>query len=822
NVDLNPEFKSPVQVNENVTFKVQLPKDATGTINVITRMVTYSVELVNGSANITVPGYPLAQSYSPSISYSGDDRYNANSTPVNLVVIKVSDYNLTVNVSDINVGQVEVVNITLPADATEDILIYGNFSERTYSQHINDGNVSFNITDLAAGTYNITVLYQGFNKYESKNVTKTFTVSKVNSTIAIELVGRTIVVSLPDDATGNVSISIGDINENVTIVNGKAILDISNVYPDEYGVTASYAGDGKYLENATYKTITLPKVTDYLINVTVSDIIVGENATVIVNLPTDANGYANITVNNTSYNNIEVKNGIAKLNVSKLSVGDYLVKVNFTDNKYALNYNSTTFRVNKIKTILTPVITVEGRNITVVVGITENATGNITIYVDNVPKDCEIIDNKVTLTLNNTMPGDHLIKAYYDGDVNHTSAETSFYAVTVNKISDYDLIIDLTNIITVIENNTITVTFPDEASGRVTFNYNEEFIDTEINTDTHTATVTLPWLKEGQYDVYISYSDALYDYVENSTSFTVVKLNTTIDVEVNNITKELSEIINITLNETATGDLYINVNGTVYHVTLDDGGKANLTLINLADGNYTAVVSYNGDDFFNVNSTTVYFTVSKMPLNITINASNIIVGNVLAIKFNMSREITDLVTVQVGETNYTTFVYKGNGSLDVYNLTVGDYDIIVYYAGSEDYLNVSNKTNISVIGKKASSINVTVADITVGENITVYVNATKGINGPVYVTIGGLAYTRNLVDGEVNFTVSNLTARDYVISAFFMGNDEFDLCNTTSNFTVHKKNPTLDLSVSDIDISQLVNVSVKVPKDATGHVLINI
>ena len=258
--------------------------------------------------------------------------------------------------------------------------------------------------------------------------------------------------------------------------------------------------------------------------------------------------------------------------MSKLSVGDYLVKVNFTDNKYALNYNSTTFRVNKIKTVLTPAITVEGRNITVVVGITENATGNITIYVDNVPKDCEIIDNKVTLTLNNTMPGDHLIKAYYDGDVNHTSAETSFYAVTVNKISDYDLIIDLTNIITVIENNTITVTFPDEASGRVTFKYNEEFIDTEINTDTHTATVTLPWLKEGQYDVYISYSDALYDYVENSTSFTVVKLNTTIDVEVNNITKELSEIINITLNETATGDLYINVNGTVYQVTLDDGG----------------------------------------------------------------------------------------------------------------------------------------------------------------------------------------------------------------------------------------------------------
>ena len=106
--------------------------------------------------------------------------------------------------------------------------------------------------------------------------------------------------------------------------------------------------------------------------------------------------------------------------------------------------------------------------------------------------------------------------------------------------------------------------------------------------------------------------------------------------------------------------------------------------------------------------------------------------------------------------------------------------------------------------------------------LLVYVNTTDKINGLVYVTIGGLAYTHNLVDGKVNFTVSGLIARDYTVSAFFMGDDEFNLCNDTSHFTVHKKNTPIELVISDIDISQMVNVSVKVPKDATGYVLINI
>ncbi|SDA39254.1 Ig-like domain-containing protein, partial [Methanobrevibacter millerae] len=773
-VVLDPEYKNPVEVGENVTFKVQLPKDATGTITFVSRGVSTTKNLVNGSANLTIIGYPVAQQYSPSISYSGDDRYNPASLALNITVVKVKDYILDFNVSDINVGQIEIVNITLPEDATDDVLIFGNFSQRTYSQAINKGFVSFNIADLAAGTYNITVLYQGYNKYESKNLTKTFKVSKVNSTIAIEFVNNTIVVSVPKDATGNVLINIKTtISKNVTIDNGKATLDVSNVYPGPYVVYVNYYGDGKYFANTTSKSIVIPPTNDYLLNVTVEDIIIGENATVIVRLPKDAIGFVNITIDKGNPQKAEVKNGIATLNVPDLKVGDHDVSINFTDAKYRFKSNSTVFTVFKIKTVLSPSVSIENRSVNITVYITDGATGNITIYVDNVPHSCEIIGNKAVLPIE-LMPGDHSSRVNYAGDENHTDAITSAFIIGIDKISDYELSIDLENLITVIENNTITVTFPEYAKGEVTIYVNGEEFDVTINTNTHKAVLILPWMKEGNYTVYVPYSDSIYDFKEATNNFTVIKLNTTVDVDVDDITKDMSEIINITLNENVTGEMLINVSGTVYYKYLE-GGITNLTLSNLEEGVYNVTVMYLGDDFFNENFAVVNFTVYKLTTDIIINASDIIVGHNLDMTITLSSNITDLIIVDVGGTNYTTFAYKGIANLTVSGLAAGDYNITAYYAGDNNYYPATNVTNVTVFSKKSSNITVSVADITVGDNITVNVNTSEPINGPVYVTIAGVAYTETLVDGKVSFNVSDLIARDYHVSAFFMGDDVYDL-----------------------------------------------
>ena len=99
-------------------------------MSVTSRGVTYTAELVNGTANVTILGYPLSSTYSPSISYTGDEKYNPYSGTITITTHKVSDYNITVEVSNITVDDTELVNITLPSDVTEDVLISGNFSEK--------------------------------------------------------------------------------------------------------------------------------------------------------------------------------------------------------------------------------------------------------------------------------------------------------------------------------------------------------------------------------------------------------------------------------------------------------------------------------------------------------------------------------------------------------------------------------------------------------------------------------------------------------------------------------------------------------------------
>lgn len=107
-----------------------MPADATGNITITSLGVSFTGKLVNGSVNITINGYPVESLYSPFISYTGDDKYFSNTTTATVNVTKVTDYDLNVTVANITVDQNETVNITLPKDVAEGVLISGNFSRQ--------------------------------------------------------------------------------------------------------------------------------------------------------------------------------------------------------------------------------------------------------------------------------------------------------------------------------------------------------------------------------------------------------------------------------------------------------------------------------------------------------------------------------------------------------------------------------------------------------------------------------------------------------------------------------------------------------------------
>ena len=78
----------------------------------------------------------------------------------------------------------------------------------------------------------------------------------------------TVLVVVPNNATGNVTIKVGDKQFNATVVNGTATVELVDVAPGDYEVDVTYSGDDNYNATSTKANITAPKY-DSSINITV-------------------------------------------------------------------------------------------------------------------------------------------------------------------------------------------------------------------------------------------------------------------------------------------------------------------------------------------------------------------------------------------------------------------------------------------------------------------------------------------------------------------------------------------------------------------------
>ena len=134
----------------------------------------------------------------------------------------------------------------------------------------------------------------------------------------------------------------------------------------------------------------------------------------------------------------------------------------------------------------------------------------------------------------------------------------------------------------------------------------------------------------------------------------VVKLNTTIDANAT------VNIVNVTVNENATGFITVTFMGRNYTEIIKNG-KVSIELPYKA-GTYNNVgVYYSGDEHFNANSTNITVVIPENIITVSVNDT--VYGE----------NATVLVTVPVGSTgNVTIFVdgsEYGNATIDVVTLS---------------------------------------------------------------------------------------------------------------------------------------------------------
>ena len=108
------------------------------------------------------------------------------------------------------------------------------------------------------------------------------------------------------------------------------------------------------------------------------------------------------------------------------------------------------------------------------------------------------------------------------------------------------------------------------------------------------------------------------------------------------------------------------------------------------------------------------------------------------------------------------------------------------------------------------------------EDVVVYVNVTEGATGNVTIVIAGDTYTKSLNNSKANFTISGLIARDYHITAYYLGDDYYLDSDSTAEFSVNKKPTSINATAKDIYSGESTVISVNITAGATGVVLIDI
>ena len=801
-----------ITVGDPAVIKVTVPEDATGNVTVTIGNITRTVPIAGGENEIIVPGVPVGD-YDVKVTYNGDDKYLPANTTTPLSVKPAETDPADIKVVDQGNGTVVVV---VPKDATGNVTITINGTN--YTAPVVNGTATFDLTNETPGTYDITATYSGDENYTSAATNGTVTIPKHPTPMSIEVnatvVGNVtkVIVSVPENVTGNVTVEIDGKTYSVKPVDGKAVFEIEGLTAGNKTVVASYAGDDSYLANSTTAQFKVDKVASS-VNVTGDVIKVDETATIVIEGPSDYNGTAVVTIDGKDYS-VNVTNGAGQLKVDGLANGTYDVKVTLLENDKYLSSSNGTAKV-LVNKVADAEITASADNITVgdpaVIKVTvpEDATGNVTVTIGNITRTVPITGGENEIIVPDVHVGEHEVQVTYNGDDKYMPANTTT-SLTVKpaETSPDDIkVVDQGN-------GTVVITVPGK-EGNVTVKIGDETYNATVVNGT--AVVTLTNATPGVHEIDVAYSgDENHTGASTKANVTIPKYETPMSIEV--VPGKVDETTTVTVNvpENATGEVTIEINGKTYSKEITDG-KAVFEVDGLLSGNKTVAATYAGDDNYVLNSTTANFTVDKNPAPISVEVDNSTSGQA-TITVTLPDDATGYVIVNVDGVDYGINLTAGDKSVTIPIKSSGDYTAIVNYLGDEKYLGNSTQKDFHASSSKVPpNIAAEVENVPVGEDVQVKVTIPEGGDGNVTVTIGNITKTVSVTGGENIITIPGVSEGTHDVNISYSGNDQYEPQDITKSVTVFR-------SINAENITRGWNSPYDYKAeflDKTGHVLEN-
>ena len=790
----------------NGTVVVVVPGNATGNVTIYVDGQNFTGEVINGTATINLENVtPGKQNIT--VVYEGDDTHN-NATVNSTVVIPKLDSRIAINVTEIKEGGNGTVTVTVPGNATGNVTIY--VDGQNFTGEVINGTATVTIGNLTAGNKTIVVEYSGDANHTANYTISDFTVGEVKVVPDIKVIDQgngTVVVVVGDNATGNVTVKVGDKEFNATVVNGTAVVDVGNLTPGNNTVEVIYSGDDAHT-NATVVTVINGPKYDSPINVTVGEVKEGENATVTVTVPGNATGNVTVTIDGQKYT-AEVINGTATVTVENLTAGPKSVLVEYAgDGNYTANYTSSDFTVDKAN--VTPeIVVVDQGNGTVVVVVGDNATGNVTVKVGDKEFNATVVNGTAVVNITNATPGDHEVEVIYSGDGNHTNA-TVKANITAPK---YDAPINVTvSEAKEGEDIVITVEVPKGATGNVTVSVGGKDYTAEI--DDGKAVVTAKNVSDGDHTIAVEYlGDGNYSAGHAVSNMTVQKAKA--DTEPSVIDYGNGTVV-VVVGDNATGNVTIKVGDHEYNATVVNG-TAVVTIDNETPGTHEVEVIYSGDGNHTNSTITTNITAPKYdaPMNVVVGS---IVNGTAVVTVTVPENATGNVTIRIDGMNYTAKIDNGGKAvIKLENLTGGAKTFIVEYPGDNNFTGNYTVGEFVAKGTKAS-VDPVIID---NGNGTIVVVIGDNATGNVTIKVGNETFNATVVNGTAIINITNVTPGDHEVEVIYSGDANHTNSTIKTNITAPKYDTPMNVVVGSI-VNGTAVVTVTVPENATGNVTIRI
>ena len=706
-------------------------------------------------------------------------KYDGNNTVVSKEKPKMN----VIAEDSIIFGENLTVKVELPKDANPSWVLM-SVGEIYYYVKIDDEGVSlWNMTGLEAGIQYIKIGYRGNNKYEAVEVFHTVNVIKANPNLNVFIKdvnygeNLTIYATLNGvnntNLTGNIIVTINNKNYSVVVINGKGNVSADKLPAGLYNFSATWAGNDNYNGTNISGGFKINKI-DSTIAINVEDIKVGENATIIVNLDSDATGNVTITLDNQNYT-VAINEGQTIKVIGGLKAGTYDVFVKYIgDNNYNSAQNTTKFTVLKISDYNMDVTVPEfkeGVNSTVGVDLPKDAEGTVTVEIDGKKYTENIINGTAKVNIHGLGVGDYNITTTYSGDAKYVSM-TKKGNITVIPNMDVNLYVD--DVVMIYHDGTRLVAKLTDYQGRPIVN---DIIYFTINGKTYAkttddkGTVSMGLnLDSKVYTATVSYNESeVYSKISKNVTVTI---NPTVISEdlvkmYQNDTRFYVKFTDSTGKALTKTTVKFNIHGVFYTKKTDKDGVADLGIM-LRPGEYilTAYNPVTGEEKgFNitVKSLIVQNDLTKYYLNASKFQATIYDKNgSLAVGKNVTFNINGVFYTKTTDSN-------GVVSLAI-NLRPGEYIITTMYEG----LAVGN--NIVVLPTLVTrDLNMTYGD---GSNFTAQTLDGQGkplANQNVTFNINGVFYNKVTNDNGVASLTMRLMSGKYIITSYW---NDFQTGNT--------------------------------------------